>query len=202
MTGGWAQYSWPPGIALTSGMLTFLAEFAAERYVEKKYKLPHAVNDSQQQRTASVDAGMARYSISGQHQHPHSHQALHSADQDQTPMPISKHEQGDVENANSERDSIDSEKERLADFAFKQQIAAFLILEFGVIVHSVIIGLTLATAGAEFSALYPVIVFHQSFEGLGIVAVGSVHSIWLDHADCHCDWSGRADNVQCRQLHR
>ena len=85
-------------------------------------------------------------------------------------MPIGKNEQADVENANSERDSIDSEKERLADFAFKQQIAAFLILEFGVIVHSVIIGLTLATAGAEFSALYPVIVFHQSFEGLGIGA--------------------------------
>jgi zinc transporter 1/2/3 len=73
-------------------------------------------------------------------------------------------------NGDSERDSIDSEKDKLADFAFKQQIAAFLILEFGVIVHSVIIGLTLATAGDEFSTLYPVIVFHQSFEGLGIGA--------------------------------
>ncbi|KAK3654513.1 high-affinity Zn(2+) transporter zrt1 [Elasticomyces elasticus] len=45
-----------------------------------------------------------------------------------------------------------------------------MILEFGVIFHSVIIGLTLATAGDEFSSLYPVVVFHQSFEGLGIGA--------------------------------
>lgn len=172
MTGGWGEYTWPPAIALTSAMFTFLAEFAAERYVEKKYKLPHGVSDNQQnmQRTTSVDVGMARYSVSGRGHSHHSHQAMHSADQDQTEMPISKHESHDLETANSERDSIDSEKERLANFAFKQQIAAFLILEFGVIVHSVIIGLTLATAGDEFSALYPVIVFHQSFEGLGIGA--------------------------------
>jgi zinc transporter 1/2/3 len=45
-----------------------------------------------------------------------------------------------------------------------------LILEFGVIFHSVIIGLTLGTAGAEFGSLYAVIVFHQAFEGLGIGA--------------------------------
>jgi len=54
--------------------------------------------------------------------------------------------------------------------SFRQQIAAFLILEFGVIFHSVIIGLNLGVAGDEFPTLYPVLVFHQSFEGLGIGA--------------------------------
>lgn len=54
--------------------------------------------------------------------------------------------------------------------AFRTQIAAFLVLEFGVIFHSVIIGLALGSAGDEFSTLYPVLVFHQSFEGLGIGA--------------------------------
>ncbi|KAL4922113.1 Zinc/iron permease [Aspergillus aurantiobrunneus] len=54
--------------------------------------------------------------------------------------------------------------------SFKQQIAAFLILEFGIIFHSVIIGLNLGVTGEEFSTLYPVLVFHQSFEGLGIGA--------------------------------
>jgi zinc transporter 1/2/3 len=57
-----------------------------------------------------------------------------------------------------------------ADRSFKQQIAAFLILEFGIIFHSVIIGLNLGTAGEEFAVLYPVIVFHQAFEGFGIGA--------------------------------
>ncbi|KAF7596003.1 high-affinity Zn(2+) transporter zrt1 [Aspergillus hancockii] len=56
------------------------------------------------------------------------------------------------------------------DRSFEQQIAAFLILEFGVIFHSVIIGLNLGVTGEEFSTLYPVLVFHQSFEGLGIGA--------------------------------
>ncbi|KAL3442320.1 ZIP zinc/iron transport family [Aspergillus insuetus] len=54
--------------------------------------------------------------------------------------------------------------------SFDQQIAAFLILEFGIIFHSVIIGLNLGVTGSEFATLYPVLVFHQSFEGLGIGA--------------------------------
>jgi zinc transporter 1/2/3 len=169
MTGGWAEYTWPPAIALTSAMITFLMEFAAERYVEKNYALPHATSENQL-RSGSVDSAVAGYSISRGNS---THQAMHSADQDQTRLPISntKNESRDVESSgNDDRDSIDSEKEKLADIAFKQQIAAFLILEFGVIFHSVIIGLTLATAGSEFAALYPVIVFHQSFEGLGIGA--------------------------------
>lgn len=60
--------------------------------------------------------------------------------------------------------------ERAEERSFQTQIAAFLILEFGVIFHSVIIGLNLGTAGQEFATLYPVLVFHQSFEGLGIGA--------------------------------
>lgn len=54
--------------------------------------------------------------------------------------------------------------------SFHQQFAAFLVLEFDVIFHLVIIGLNLGTAGSEFATLYPVIVFHRSFEGLGIGA--------------------------------
>lgn len=64
----------------------------------------------------------------------------------------------------SDSDSLQIER------SFRQQIAAFLILEFGVIFHSVIIGLNLGVTGEEFTTLYPVLVFHQSFEGLGIGA--------------------------------
>ena len=39
MTGGWASYSWPPALALLSALITFLLDFAAERYVETKYGL-------------------------------------------------------------------------------------------------------------------------------------------------------------------
>jgi solute carrier family 39 (zinc transporter), member 1/2/3 len=63
------------------------------------------------------------------------------------------------------------------------------VLEFGVIFHSVIIGLNLGVAGAEFSTLYPVIVFHQVFEGMGIGARLSAIPIpcrlgWLPYTLC------------------
>ncbi|KAJ5367101.1 hypothetical protein N7541_001042 [Penicillium brevicompactum] len=66
---------------------------------------------------------------------------------------------------------VESQTEELAiERSVRQQLAALLILEFGVIFHSVIIGLNLGVAGDEFATLYPVLVFHQSFEGLGIGA--------------------------------
>ncbi|KAL8755564.1 MAG: hypothetical protein Q9184_004771 [Pyrenodesmia sp. 2 TL-2023] len=47
-------------------------------------------------------------------------------------------------------------------------MTAIFILEFGVVFHSIFIGLTLAVAGEEFNTLYVVLVFHQTFEGLGL----------------------------------
>jgi zinc transporter 1/2/3 len=54
------------------------------------------------------------------------------------------------------------------DDHFAVQMTALFILEFGVIFHSIFIGLTLAVAGHEFNILYIVLVFHQTFEGLGL----------------------------------
>jgi len=47
-------------------------------------------------------------------------------------------------------------------------MTAIFILEFGVIFHSIFIGLTLAVAGSNFNVLYIVLAFHQTFEGLGL----------------------------------
>ncbi|KAI1755334.1 ZIP zinc/iron transport family [Xylaria castorea] len=52
--------------------------------------------------------------------------------------------------------------------ALAAQLTAIFILEFGVVFHSIFIGLTLAVAGDEFNILYVVLVFHQTFEGLGL----------------------------------
>jgi zinc transporter 1/2/3 len=51
---------------------------------------------------------------------------------------------------------------------YKAQMTAIFILEFGIIFHSIFIGLTLAVAGDEFNTLFIVIIFHQTFEGLGL----------------------------------
>ncbi|KAK9769986.1 putative Zinc/iron permease [Seiridium cardinale] len=130
MTGGWAEYSWPAGITLTSVMVIFLFDFLADWYVERKYgKI------------------LPEHGASGA-------------------LPASSAEHGNVEGYHSDV-SIHEEKTQQA---FRKQIAAFGILEFGVIFHSVIIGLNLGVVGEEFNTLYPVLVFHQSFEGLGIGA--------------------------------
>jgi len=47
------------------------------------------------------------------------------------------------------------------------QILGVAILEFGVLLHSILIGLTLAV-DENFKILFVVIVFHQTFEGLGV----------------------------------
>ena len=47
------------------------------------------------------------------------------------------------------------------------EILGVMILEFGVVFHSIIIGITLGTT-TDFTVLFIVIIFHQMFEGLGL----------------------------------
>lgn len=72
--------------------------------------------------------------------------------------------------------------------AFTTQLTAIFILEFGVIFHSVFIGLVLATTD-ELVILLVVLVLHQLFEGLGLGARLALVSWpksrrWLPYALC------------------
>ncbi|KAI1052547.1 hypothetical protein LB507_009851 [Fusarium sp. FIESC RH6] len=162
MTGGWAEYSWPPALALTSAMIIFLMDFAADYYVSTRY----GSNEVNVEGTITSQPGQ----------------------EDPINQPSSKKSDGVSFDDIEELKNLDSDSEE-AMSSFKQQIAAFLILEFGVLFHSVIIGLNLGVVGEEFSTLYPVLVFHQSFEGLGIGARLSVipfpHRLrWMPWALC------------------
>ena len=148
MTGGWADYSWCPAIVLTSVVMIFLLDFAAERYVEIKYGIGDGP-DIQEAVTGHVEGSSTRNKAEAANV---------------TIAYEKKFRETDFDDSDSELDP------EATEHAFKQQIAAFLILEFGVIFHSVIIGLNLGVVGEEFNTLYPVLVFHQSFEGLGIGA--------------------------------
>jgi zinc transporter 1/2/3 len=171
MTGNWAVYSWPPAIVLVSVMLIFLLDFGAERWVAKQYGLAHGP-DCQQESHEGIEGVVTTRTAD------HSH--LHSADQDDGAITVPQSQTMEVDATSpkeaqfASNNSIDTTADEKAaaevERSFRQQISAFLILEFGVIFHSVIIGLTLGTAGDEFATLYPVIVFHQTFEGLGIGA--------------------------------
>lgn len=62
----------------------------------------------------------------------------------------------------------DTSAQMILPESYSAMLTAVFILEFGVIFHSIFIGLTLAVAGAEFATLYVVLIFHQTFEGLGL----------------------------------
>ncbi|KAK0642101.1 zinc transporter protein [Cercophora newfieldiana] len=202
LTGGWAEYSWPPAIAMTSVMLIFLLDFGAEWYVEQKYGFAHAdvegavttsraatPTSSDHTKETSIDESSHLKdtvvknrppSPRGRSQTQCSHQFLHSGEQDeQQPAPpilqrMSSQAAAPADPTKGPKSAVNIEsiwgETAEAERKFRQQIVAFLILEFGVILHSVIIGLNLGVVGEEFSTLYPVIVFHQAFEGLGIGA--------------------------------
>jgi len=82
--------------------------------------------------------------------------------------------EGNQDNANGNKtpekkvDDIESlQPEVNMDEAAAAQIIGVFILEFGVLLHSILIGLTLAV-NQDFITLFVVIIFHQTFEGLGI----------------------------------
>lgn len=157
MTGGWGDYAWCPAIVLTAVVVIFLTDLAAERYVEVKY----GVQAEQDVQAVVTNAGS----------YPHSQQAhVHPETADDMAIGHGSNngneKKFDVTNGTRHLEL----QEAYEKMAFRQQFAAFLILEFGVIFHSVVIGLNLGVVGDEFSTLYPVLVFHQSFEGLGIGA--------------------------------
>jgi zinc transporter 1/2/3 len=178
MTGGWAEYSWVPAIVLVSVMVIFLMDFGAEQYVDRTYGFAHGLTDHHQNVEALITDHPGRNSeVANGRSRSLSHNQLHSGDQDDSMhAAISAAQARRDAPVEKDADKDDLEKssqantEEMQERSFRQQIAAFLILEFGVIFHSVIIGLNLGTAGNEFSTLYPVLVFHQSFEGLGIGA--------------------------------
>jgi zinc transporter 1/2/3 len=157
-SGYWAEYSWCAAIVLASVVIIFLMDLAAEVYVEHKYGV-HRDEDATNVFLQGVP------------------------DREQTQQAtITTKDERPTETWASDDDSL------IAERSFRQQIAAFLLLEFGIIFHSVIIGLNLGVTGSEFATLYPVLVFHQSFEGLGIGARMSAipfgHHTWLPWILC------------------
>lgn len=144
-SGYWAEYSWCAAIVLASIVVIFLLDLAAEVYVEQKY---------------GVHKDESATEVFIQHEH---HLDVQSAPDSEKATHLPTPQTQDL-NSSSDSDS------QMAERSFRQQIAAFLLLEFGIIFHSIIIGLNLGVTGSEFATLYPVLVFHQSFEGLGIGA--------------------------------
>ncbi|QRV74224.1 ZIP Zinc/iron transport family protein [Ceratobasidium sp. AG-Ba] len=148
LTGTWVDYSWAPALAMISVFLVFFVELAAFRWG-----------------TAKLDAlGAKTYDTHG---HAHEGAGRHGAHGPETSVP------GPVNSlANPEKMVVESDSELgrpstvLTDSALAQ-ILGVVILEFGVVFHSILIGMTLAV-DEDFTVLFIVLIFHQTFEGLGL----------------------------------
>lgn len=152
-------YPWPEAIALMTAFVMFFLELMTMRYAK---------------------FGGHDHGDSHSHGHSHSHGDEHSLEDkrvtpEETP-PRASHVRGE-DHLGHQRDHMDNstlgpnwEVQGIIPETYAAQLTAVFILEFGVIFHSIFVGLTLAVAGPEFITLYIVLVFHQTFEGLGLGA--------------------------------
>ncbi|KAM9893311.1 hypothetical protein OXX59_001996 [Metschnikowia pulcherrima] len=77
----------------------------------------------------------------------------------------SRDESGGTGSSSSNEAAAKSSREAV----FKTIVSIYL-LEFGIVFHSVFVGLSLAIAGEQFQTLFVAISFHQFFEGMGLGA--------------------------------
>ncbi|KAI0076574.1 ZIP-like iron-zinc transporter [Panus rudis PR-1116 ss-1] len=146
LTGGWTDYPWALAIALVSIFMIFIVEIIAFRW---------------------GTATLAKIGLSHDaHGHGIGGHAAHGPEGNEgaiTYLPEEKEKTSDdIESAHQHKLAVQSAMDALAT-----QLIGIAILEFGVVLHSILIGLTLAV-DEDFKVLFVVIVFHQTFEGLGV----------------------------------
>lgn len=146
LTGPITEYSWVEGIILMTIVVLFFVELMVMRF--SHFGSGHT-HDEEGHVHTHIDQGEPM---------------VQSVSKTQNYLPGEDH----LGHSREHHDADDSEKDRAAIEDYAAQLTSIFILEFGIIFHSVFIGLTLAVSGAEFTTLYIVLVFHQTFEGLGL----------------------------------
>ncbi|KAJ5390021.1 Zinc-regulated transporter 1 [Penicillium cataractarum] len=149
LTGPITEYSWVEGIILMTIIVLFFVELMVMRFSHFGSGHGHSHDEEGQ---AHSHIGTAEPMVEELHPSKSHH------------MPGEDH----LGHSREHHDSDDSEKDAGVSEDYAAQLTSIFILEFGIIFHSVFIGLTLAVSGAEFTTLYIVLVFHQTFEGLGL----------------------------------
>jgi len=150
LTGPITRYNWVEGIALITIFLLFFTELMAMRCATFGHNHTHSEEGALPQKAPLPEPDPLRPHASTSSQGGHTPGTDHLGHS-------REHAEHDVE---------ENRGKFVEDYA--AQMTAIFILEFGVVFHSVFVGLTLAVAGAEFNTLYIVLAFHQTFEGLGL----------------------------------
>ncbi|KAK3720148.1 low-affinity Zn(2+) transporter zrt2 [Vermiconidia calcicola] len=146
LTGPITGYPWVEGICLMSVFAMFFVEFFSIRY--NKFGHSQGPLEMHTRVPAREDRKSFRSdSVTG----------LDNVSSSSLPSPARE----------AERASAGAQGNTKSE-SYAVQLTGVFILEFGVIFHSVFIGLTLAVAGKEFKMLYGVLALHQTFEGLAL----------------------------------
>ncbi|BDD64157.1 hypothetical protein MPDQ_000573 [Monascus purpureus] len=152
LTGPITEYSWPEGIILMTIIVLFFVELMVMRF---SHFWGHHHDDDDDDVENQV----------------HSHLDVVGTTHGEGLGEAKNHIPGDDHLGHS-RDhagvEIAEKSVTMSVEEYAAQLTSIFILEFGIIFHSVFIGLTLAVSGSEFTTLYIVLVFHQTFEGLGL----------------------------------
>ncbi|KAF5371422.1 hypothetical protein D9757_009999 [Collybiopsis confluens] len=143
---GWSEYPYALALCLLSIFAIFIVELVAFRW------------------------GTAILTKIGIRHDAHGHDSgSHTAHGPEGEMMTSNSSSKDVESSGMSQDP-QSETHQHSDSKLDSAVAQVIgvaVLEFGVVLHSVLIGLTLAV-NESFKILFVVLVFHQTFEGLGL----------------------------------
>ena len=157
LTGPITSYDWAEGIALMTIFVIFFIELMAMRFATFGHN--HDEENEQGTYGDTLQIRSSRSSSNGQRHTPGEDHLSHTRDH-------VEHDEGAIETPRNHLTATKDKPHEVEDYA--AQMTAIFILEFGVVFHSIFVGLTLAVTGSEFSILYVVLVFHQTFEGLGL----------------------------------
>ena len=179
LTGAITEYSWVEGIVLMTIFTLFFVELMVMRYAKFGDGHSHSHDHATENKHSSSTNGDGQ-ELDHRRAEPYSdHAELDSKDSSSEPSQNPPHEllsrshsshqpgEDHLSHARSHND-IEDASDPLSLEDYKAQMTAIFILEFGIVFHSIFIGLTLAVAGKEFDTLFVVLIFHQTFEGLGL----------------------------------
>lgn len=179
----WLIYPYAYGIALVSLFSTFFVELVSRRYLERR-GIVHTHGDTGFEHEAHThDPEAQLHDENGVRRDAHADPSSLPNTETGTlasPSSLDNSEKNTSDSRNPQHSNAnnstryfvdefsDSEPESVKDLNLSMQLGSIFILEFGIIFHSVFVGLSLAVSGTEFTSLYIVLVFHQLFEGLGL----------------------------------
>ncbi|EKV07850.1 Plasma membrane low affinity zinc ion transporter, putative [Penicillium digitatum] len=146
LTGPITEYSWVEGIILMTIVVLFFVELMVMRF-------------------SHFGQGNLHDGEGNTHTLLNDHSIVNKINEPKTHVPVDDHLGHTREHHDN---NSDSENGIQATEDYAAQLTSIFILEFGIIFHSIFIGLTLAVSGPEFTTLYIVLIFHQTFEGLGL----------------------------------